>query len=68
MNNLPKKSASQYYKNAPPVPQKAAPEYFFNDQKEGKPWDEIEEGKKRERGMFAKFLRVMTFKEEVPTH
>jgi hypothetical protein len=47
---------------------KDATEYFFNDQKEGKPWDEIEEGKKRERGMLASFMKMMKFSEDVPNH
>jgi hypothetical protein len=41
-----------------PAPKPAA-EYFFNDQKEGKPWDEIVEGKKREKGLLASFMKMV---------
>jgi len=50
----PPKSGSQYYKNLPPAREmiKDTRGYFFSDQKEGNPYDDIEEGKKRVRGMF----------------
>lgn len=67
---VPKHSASQYYKNLPPgkaPPPKAPVEYFFNDEKEGKPYDDIEEGKKRVRGMLDSFIKFI-MKDEVAAH
>ena len=63
-----KRNLSQYYKNMPPPAPKAALEYFFNDQKEGKPYDDIEEGKKRVTGMLNSFINMIMKKDDEATH